>query len=252
MLKLFQRSLTIQPQKLLFQCSSRASSVAASEKKNITLSQNNPLEHYDYFGVNNLFTVKNLFDNRMHLGHTIRSLTPQMAPFVYGTRMDMCIIDLDQTAMLLRQALNFTAHVAHKGGIILFVCRQPSLVHLTDRAAMDCGEFSYTRNWKTEVFTATNVTFKQEVRLPDLVVMVHTKDKYQYADHRAILDCGKVTIPTVGLVDTDCNPNMITYPVPGNDDTQDSVTLFLDLIKQAVKLGKQKRKEDNENLPPSK
>ena len=160
-----------------------------------------------------------------------------------------CIIDLDETAILLRQALNFTAHVAYKGGIILFVCRQPSLVHLTDRAAMDCGEFSYTRNWKTEVFTATNVTFKQEVRLPDLVVMVHTKDKYQYADHRAILDCGKVTIPTVGLVDTDCNPNMITYPVPGNDDTQDSVTMFLDLIKEAVKLGKQKRKEENENLP---
>ena len=60
-------------------------------------------------------------------------------------RMDMCIIDLDQTAMLLRQALNFTAHVAYRGGIIMFVCRQPSLVHMTDRAAMDCGEFSYTR-----------------------------------------------------------------------------------------------------------
>ena len=60
-------------------------------------------------------------------------------------RMDMCVIDLDQTASLLRQALNFTAHVAYKGGIIMFVCRQPSLVHMTDRAAMDCGEFSYTR-----------------------------------------------------------------------------------------------------------
>ena len=60
-------------------------------------------------------------------------------------RMDMCIIDLDQTAMLLRQALNFTAHVAYRGGIIMFVCRQPSLVHMTDRAAMDCGEYSYTR-----------------------------------------------------------------------------------------------------------
>ena len=49
------------------------------------------------------------------------------------------------------------------------------------------------RNWKTEIFTATNVTFKQEVRLPDLVVMVHTKDKHQYNDHRAIIDAGKVT-----------------------------------------------------------
>ena len=102
----------------------------------------------------------------------------------------------------------------------------------------------FSRNWKTEIFTATNVTFKQEVRLPDLVVMVHTKDKHQYSDHRAILDCGKVTIPTVGLVDTDCNPNMITYPVPGNDDTLDSVQCFLNLIKNAINLGKQKRKEE--------
>merc|ERR1712227_531520 len=91
---------------------------------------------------------------------------------------------------------------------------------------------------------ATNVTFKQEVRLPDLVVMVHTKDKHQYNDHRAIIDAGKVSIPTVGLVDTDCNPNMITYPVPGNDDTQDSVQLFLNLVKSSINLGKKKRAED--------
>ena len=48
----------------------------------------------------------------------------------------------------------------------------------------------------------------------------------------------------MGLVDTDCNPNMITYPVPGNDDSQDSVQTFLDLVKQSVNLGKQKRKEE--------
>ena len=80
--------------------------------------------------------------------------------------------------------------------------------------------------------------------MPDLVVIVHSKDKFQYADHSAILDCGKVSIPTMGLVDTDCNPNLITYPVPGNDDSQDSVQLFLDLVKQAILLGKEKRKEE--------
>lgn len=103
------------------------------------------------------------------------------------------------------------------------------------------------RPWKTEIFTATNLTFKQEIRLPDLVVMVHTKDKVQYGDHRAIIDCGKVAIPTVGLVDTDCNPNLITFPVPGNDDSQDSVQMFLDLMKQAVLLGKEKRKADEQS-----
>ena len=209
-------------------------------------TKSDPLQQFDYFGVSSLFTVKSLFDNRLHLGHTQRSLTPGMAPFVFGTRFDMCLIDLDQTAQLLRQALNFTAHTAYKGGIILFVCRQPSLVHLTDRAARECGEYSHTRSWKTETFTATNITFGQEVRLPDLVVMVHTKERHQYGDHRAIIDCGKVAIPTVGLVDTDCNPNMITYPVPGNDDSQDSVAMFLHLVKQSILLGKQKKQEDQQ------
>ena len=52
----------------------------------------------------------------------------------------------------------------------------------------------------------------------------------------------QIGIPTVGLVDTDCNPNLITYPVPGNDDSQDSVQMFLNLTKQAVMAGKEKRK----------
>ena len=108
-----------------------------------------------------------------------------------------------------------------------------------------------------------------QVRLPDLVVMVHTKDKVQYRDHPAIIDAAKVMvslvtvimnmenlhcrsiitdhhhqvgIPTLGLVDTDCNPNLITFPVPGNDDSQDSVQLFLNLVKQAVLLGKERRR----------
>ena len=95
------------------------------------------------------------------------------------------------------------------------------------------------------------------MRLPDLVVMVHTRDKHQYREHPAIIDSAKVIfsltstffdqplsqigIPTVGLVDTDCNPNLITYPVPGNDDSQDSVQMFLNLTKQAVMAGKEKR-----------
>ena len=66
---------------------------------------------------------------------------------------------------------------------------------------------------------------------------------------RAIIDCGKVAIPTVGLVDTDCNPNMITYPIPGNDDTQESVQCFLNLVKKAINLGKQKRKEELGDAP---
>merc|ERR1719186_1225883 len=203
------------------------------------------LEVHDFFGVHKLFTVKDLFDARVHLGHTVRSLEPTMQQFVYGTRFNQCIIDLDQTAELLRHALNFTAHIAYAGGIVMFVCRQPHLVHLVDKTAMECGEYSYTRIWNSKVFCASTLTFKQEIRLPDLVVMVHTKDSHQYGDHRAIIDAAKVSIPTVGIVDTDCNPNIITFPVPGNDDTLESVQLYLDLFKKTILLAKQKRKESS-------
>jgi len=204
----------------------------------------NPLDVHDYFGVHKLFTVKDLFNSRVHYGHTVKSLEPSMRQFVYGTRFGQCIIDLDQTAELMRHALNFTAHIAYKGGIVMFVCRQPHLVHLVDKTAMECGEYSFTRPWKTEVFCAPNVTFQQEIRLPDVVIMVHTKDSHQYTDHKAIVDAAKVFIPTVGIVDTDCNPNIITFPVPGNDDTLESVQLYLNLFKRAILIGKEKRKEE--------
>merc|ERR1712130_55723 len=133
--------------------------------------QQSPLDTRDYFGVHNLFNVKMLFDARMHLGHTVRSLNPQMNKFVFGSRFDMSIVDLDQTALHLRQALNFTAHIAYRGGIILFVCRQPPLIHMVDRAAQECGEFSATSAWTTEIFTAPNMMFGQEVKMLHLKVI---------------------------------------------------------------------------------
>ena len=80
-----------------------------------------------------VFSVADLFKARVHLGHTPRSLTEQMRPFIYGTRFDVCIFDLDETAVLLRQSLNFLAHISYRGGIILFVARQPQIVHLVER-----------------------------------------------------------------------------------------------------------------------
>ena len=85
-------------------------------------SENSVLQHRDFFGVHDLFTVKDLFDARVHLGH--KHVETQMRPFIYGTRFGVHIIDLDETALLLRQALNFLAHIAYRNGIILFVARQ--------------------------------------------------------------------------------------------------------------------------------
>ena len=76
------------------------------------------------------------------------------------------------------------------------------------------------------------------------MIFLHTKDGNEYEEHLAIRDAAKMSIPTVGIVDSDCDPNMITFPIPGNDDSLESLQLYLQLFRQAVLLGKKKRKED--------
>ena len=73
--------------------------------------------------------MKDLFDARVHLGHKLA--TDQMRPFIYGNRFGVNIIDLDETALLLRQALNFLAHIAYRNGIILFVARQVHSIYFS-------------------------------------------------------------------------------------------------------------------------
>jgi len=203
-----------------------------------------PLKVRDYFGVHKLFTIKDLFESRVHLGHTPGCATPQMRPFIYGSRFNTSIIDLNETTILLRQALNFLAHVAYRGGIIMYIVRQPQLVHMVEKAAVDIGEYAHCRSWSNHTFLASHATFKGEVRLPDVVVFFHTKDGQAYIPHPAIIDCAKMAIATVGIVDTDCDPNLISYPIPGNDDSMISQELYIKLINEAILLGKQKRQED--------
>lgn len=97
-----------------FSTESSSESDKASDNKSAH-TEKDPLSHPDFFGVHKLFTIEDLFNARVHLGHTPRTLDRRMRQFVFGSRFDTLIIDLDQTALLLRQALNFTAQIAAKG-----------------------------------------------------------------------------------------------------------------------------------------
>ncbi|XP_076315664.1 mitochondrial ribosomal protein S2 [Tachypleus tridentatus] len=201
-----------------------------------------PLKHPDFFEVHKLFTVKDLFDARVHLGHKEGTLDENMKSFIFGSRLGHLIIDLDQTAFYLRQALNFTAHIAYCDGIILFVTRHRQTSQFVEKTAKECGEFSHTRYWRGGIFTNANMQFGTVTRLPDLVIFLNTLNNV-FQPHVAVRDSAKMHIPTVGIVDTNCNPNLITYPVPGNDDTPCAVELYCKLFKQAILKGKSKRRE---------
>ncbi|XP_029675091.1 28S ribosomal protein S2, mitochondrial [Formica exsecta] len=199
-----------------------------------------PLTHPDFFEVHKLFTVKDLYDARVHYGHKDTSLNEHMETFIFGSRLGHLIIDLDQTAELLRQALNFIAHVAFRGGIILFISRNPQTTYIVDKTAIECKEFSHTRYWRLGLFPNSKNQFNAMTRLPDLCIFLSTLDTV-LAEHPAVRHSAKMSIPSVGVVDTNCNPNLITYPIPGNDDSPCAIELYCSLFKEAILRGKKAR-----------
>lgn len=202
----------------------------------------NPLTHPDFFQVHTLFTVKDLYNARVHYGHKETLMHKNMESFVFGSRMGYTIIDLDQTAELLRQALNFIAHVAFREGIILFISRNPQTTYLVDKTARECKEFSHTRFWKNGLFTNSKHYFKTITRLPDLCIFLNTFETAM-KEHTAVAHSAKMCIPSVGIVDTNCDPNLITYPIPGNDDSLCSIELYCSLFKEAILRGKKAKEQ---------
>lgn len=165
-----------------------------------------------------------------------------MEPYIFGSRLGQDIIDLEQTATHLQLALNFTAHVAFRGGIILFVSRARQFSHLIESTARSCGEYAHTRYFKGGLLTNAPLLLGARVRLPDLIIFLHTLNNV-FEPHVAVRDAAKMSIPTVGVVDTNCNPCLITYPVPGNDDSPPAVQLFCQLFQTAVTRAKEKRRQ---------
>uniref|UniRef100_A0A673GZL5 Mitochondrial ribosomal protein S2 n=1 Tax=Sinocyclocheilus rhinocerous TaxID=307959 RepID=A0A673GZL5_9TELE len=190
-----------------------ATDTAATEK-----ILNFPLTQPDYFRLSELFTMKDLFEARVHLGHK------------KGCR-HLYLYSAFNNAEHLQRALNVTAHVAYRGGIILLVSRRRQFGHLIETTAQECGEYAHTRYWKGGLLTNASIQYSPGVRLPDLI------------QHVGIRDAAKMNIPTVGIVDSNCNPSLITYPVPGNDDTPVAMEMYCRLFKMTINRAKDKRRQ---------
>lgn len=165
-----------------------------------------------------------------------------MSDFIFGTRINTDIIDLDKTVPMMQKALNFISHVAFKNGIILFMTRYAQHIPLIERTAAEAGEYSHCKPWKEGTFTDSTRRFGSVIRLPDLCIFFHTHEKLNEA-HLAINEASKMFIPTVAICDTDVDPSLITYPIPGNDDSMASIQLYARVVKQAILNAKNKRKQ---------
>lgn len=196
----------------------------------------------DFFRLNDLFTVEDLFNARVHFGHKERLLHSEMRPYIFGKRLGVLIFDLEITAKLLRQSLNVVAEMAYRDGLILFIHASRQTAYIVERAAKECGEYAHCRRWHNEVLTNASRVFGTVTRLPDLVVFFSVFSTFENT-HTGVTMCAKMLIPTVAICDTNSDPSIITYPIPGNDDSPQSIEFYCQLFKAAILKGKAKKEE---------
>jgi small subunit ribosomal protein S2 len=216
-------------------------------------------------------TMRQLLEAGVHFGHQTHRWNPKMAPYIYGSRNNIHIIDLTQTVPLLHQALLAVADTVAKGGRVLFVGTKRQASETIADAARSCAQYYVNHRWlggtltnwrtisnsirrlksleellagetqgltKKELLQLTREKEKLERSLggikdmgapPDLMFVIDTNK-----ESIAIAEARKLGMPVVAVVDSNCDPEGISHPIPGNDDAGRAITLYCDLIARAA------------------
>ena len=218
------------------------------------------------------FTMRQLLEAGAHFGHQTHRWNPKMERYIFGARSNIHVIDLSQTMPLLHQALVKVRDVAAAGGRVLFVGTKRQASDPVAHAAKRCAQYYVNHRWlggtltnwrtisasiarlrelegvldggdpggrtKKELLQLTRERDKLELSLggikdmggiPDLMFVIDTNK-----EAIAIQEARKLNIPVVAILDTNCDPHGITYPIPGNDDAARALQLYCDLIADSV------------------
>ena len=217
------------------------------------------------------YSMRSLLEAGAHFGHQAHRWNPKMAPYIFGARNNIHIIDLAQTVPLLHQALKAVSDTVAKGGRVLFVgTKRQAAEQIADAARRSAQYYINSRwlggmltNWKTISASiqrlrkldeqlgagAAGLTKKERLMLsrerdklekalggikdmggtPDLIFVIDTNK-----EQLAIKEANRLGIPVAAIVDTNCDPDGITYAVPGNDDAGRAIALYCDLIARAA------------------
>jgi small subunit ribosomal protein S2 len=218
------------------------------------------------------FSMRQLLEAGVHFGHQAHRWNPKMGDFIFGTRNNIHIIDLAQSVPLLHKALEAVSDTVAKGGRILFVGTKRQAQDAVADAAKRCAQYYVNSrwlggtltNWKTisgsiqrlrkleELLASSDASgytkkerldlqrerdkldrslggIKDMGGLPDLLFVIDTNK-----EDIAIKEAQRLNIPVAAVVDTNCDPDGISFVVPGNDDASRAVTLYCDLIARAA------------------
>lgn len=216
--------------------------------------------------------IKELLEAGVHFGHQTRRWNPAMKPFIFDARNGIHIIDLSQTLAQLEAACTFLRGAAADGGQILFVGTKKQAQAAVKEAALACGQPYVIQRWlggtltnmktlkrslarlreieKMEADGSINQYVKQEqsvlrremARLLKNLEGIRTMDKLPAAlfvvdikrEKNAVAEARRLKIPIVAIVDTNCDPNLVDYPIAGNDDAIRSVRLILSVVVQTI------------------
>lgn len=218
------------------------------------------------------FNMRELIEAGVHFGHKTKRWNPRMAPYIYGVRNDIHIIDLGKTVPMLHQALSAVRDVVAQNGRILFVGTKRQAADPIAEAAKRCGQYYINMRWLGGLLTNWNtiqVSIKTLRKLEEqlsggtgtgftkkeLLAMSRHRDKLEASlggikdmggrpdmifiidtnkEDLAVKEAQKLGIPIVAIVDSNCTVDGITYPIPGNDDSTRAIRLYCRLISDAV------------------
>ena len=217
------------------------------------------------------FSMRQLLDAGVHFGHQTHRWNPKMAPYIYGARNNIHIIDLSQTVPLLHQALKQVSDTVARGGRVLFVGTKRAASDKVADAAKRCGQYYVNHRWLGGMLTnwktisgsikrlrelddrLTNQT--QGLTKKELLMLTRDRDKLERAlggikdmggqpdilvvidtlkEQIAIQEANVLHVPVVAVCDSNSDPTNVTYPVPGNDDATRAIAMYCDLFAGAV------------------
>ena len=225
--------------------------------------------------------LEDMIQSGMHFGHFTREWNPRMAPFIYGERHGRHILDLVQTYYLFNQVLSFLEENAASGKTFLFVGTKKQAAPLIAKTALGCNSYYVNQRWlggmltnwrtiqkslrklqeyrKSEERGDWNFLKKQEVsrkkreklrlekylsglekmaHLPGVVIIIG-----QAEEIHAVRECQQLGIPTVTLLDSNCDPTLADWFIPANDDSVSSLRLILTAFEQSILTGQKRYQE---------
>lgn len=223
----------------------------------------------------------------VHFGHKASKWHPKMKPYIFGERSDIHIINLEETAKKLKEALDFIKKTIAAGGVVLFVGSKEQAKEIVKRHATDAGMPYVTTRWLGGTFTnfktirsvtdrfidlkakqasgalgkytkKEQLNFQKEiVKLEELVGGIETLRKLPEAvfvvdvraEKTAVAEARKKKVPVVALCDTNINPDDVDYPIPSNDDAVKAIEMMVGFAAAAVKEGKQEFETKKNALP---